>query len=376
MGGSSKTTTPVQTAQSQAALTGANTAASGLQGLGNTYGGQQQQLFNMLWGAPGGSPTSSTAGGSGRPVAPAMSRGTTSATGAPATGATGATGGGALGGFLNPANLNVTSPTGPFAGAFTNDKTQLAQQAAQNAEGIKSQAAQAGFGANSPSGMTADELRANNSDLANNVGNAFTTETGNSYNAALNNFWNAANAAQSGAATAQSGALGGTGAAASTYSNLYGKGLGQNTQNNPSALSNIMSVAGPVGTAAACVAEGTEIRLDDGTVRKVESLAPGDRVAGLGGPNLVIAVVDEGEAECVHVSTVRMGVRLTCTESHTLAEVHGGYVTAGDCLDHQLRLSNEASFAGEVKPAGARRVFRVKLNGTHSYLSGGIWSLE
>jgi len=277
MGGSSKKTMPVQTPQSTAALGGANTAAGGLSQLGSQYAGQQQQLFNMLWGAPMGNPSgvSTTApnfgggnpvlpvppggrrmalGAGGRPIAPAMSRGG-STTGAPVAGGPGAAGGtgGALTGFLNPANLNVTSPTGPFAGAFTNDKTQLARTSAQNAENIKSQAAQSGFGASTPSGITADQLRANNSDLANNVGNAFTTETGNAYQAALNNFWNAANAAQGGAATAQSGALGGTGAAGSLYNNIYGRSLGQNTQSNSGAmgvLSPLIGAGGTVGAAA------------------------------------------------------------------------------------------------------------------------------
>lgn len=233
MGGSSSKTTPIQTPQSKTAFTGATAGASNLAGLGNQYSGQQQQLFNMLWG----SPTSSTGGA---PAAPAMSGGGSSTSGAP---------GGALGNFLNPANLNVTSPAGPFAGAFTNDKTQLAKTAAQNAEDIKSQAAQSGFGANSPSGMTADQLRANNGDLANSVGNAFTTETGNSYQAALNNFWNAANAAQSGAATAQSGALQGTGNAADIYENLYGPSLGKETQNN----AGVMGVLGPILGAAGTI---------------------------------------------------------------------------------------------------------------------------
>lgn len=226
MGGSSSKTTPIQTPQSKTAFTGATAGASNLAGLGNQYSGQQQQLFNMLWGTPG-TPGAPSAGG--------PSGGTTT--------------GGALGNFLNPANLNVTSPTGPFAGAFTNDKTQLAKTAAQNAEDIKSQAAQSGFGANSPSGMTADQLRANNSDLANNVGKAFTTETGNSYQAALNNFWNAANAAQTGAATAQSGALQGTGNAADIYENLYGPSLGKETQNN----AGVMGVLGPILGAAGTI---------------------------------------------------------------------------------------------------------------------------
>jgi len=249
MGGSSSKTTPVQTPQSNAAFGGATGAASTLSGLGGQYGGQQQQLYNMLWGTP----TSTTAGGGGKPVAPAMSIGGSSTSGAPAAGGSPTGTQGALTSFLNPANLNVTSPTGPFAGAFTNDKTQLANTAAQNAENIKSQAAQSGFGANAPSGMTADQLRQNNSDLANNVGQAFTTETGNSYQAALNNFWNAANAAQSGAATAQSGALTGTGNAANIYSNLYGQSLGKNTQNNSGVmgvLSPVLGTAGTVGSAA------------------------------------------------------------------------------------------------------------------------------
>lgn len=207
---STSTKTPVQTPQSTAAFGGATGAAKNLADAGSGYTSGSMNLYNTLFGS-----------GSG--------------------------GGGTLSGFLNPATLNVTSPTGPFAGAFTNDKTQLASEAAQNAENIKSSAEQSGFGGTSPAGMTTQQVNQNNENLAGDVGQAFTTETGNSYNAALNNFWNATNAAAT--AANQQGTLGegSTDAAAKVYESLYGPSLGstETSKSSPSVMQDI----GQVGSA-------------------------------------------------------------------------------------------------------------------------------
>lgn len=421
MGGSSSSSRPINTSQSNAALAGASGAASNLGALGGQYNQEQQQLFNLLWGTPGtkgvasgplpappapqipSGPTnlSQVAGspdapsilknsgfdkfmgikptatpqspnpvapiGGPRPVAPAMSGG----------GGGGAASGpaGVLTGFLNPSNLNVTSPTGPFAGAFTNDKTQLAATAAQNAENIKSQAAQSGFGAGTPSSLVNTELAQNQRDLADQVGRAFTTETGNAYNANLQNFWNAANAATGAANTAQSGALGGTGSAADVYSRLYGQSLGQATNSSQSPLNTIIGTAGTVGAAAACVADHTLIKAE-GTDIFSEDIREGDIIIGCdGGREKVIRPPEYERKPGIRLLTAS-GHKMLCSYDHTLLRPDRGYVKAYEAMNQEILTVSGPSKVIGVHDAGYTRVVRLQLDRSHTFWSDGIASEE
>lgn len=421
MGGSSSKTTPVNTSQSNAALAGASGAASNLGALGGQYNQEQQQLFNLLWGGPtqqrmtnltqlapqipsgptnmnevagspdapsflrnrgfdkfmGIKPTATPQSpnpvapiGGPRPVAPAMSGGGGGGGGGSASGAAGA-----LTGFLNPANLNVTAPTGPFAGAFTNDKTQLAATAAQNAENIKSQAAQSGFGAGTPSSLVNTELAQNQRDLADQVGRAFTTETGNAYNANLQNFWNAANAATGAANTAQSGALGGTGSAADVYSRLYGQSLGQATNSSQSPLNTIIGTAGTVGAAAACVADHTLIKAD-GTDIFSEDIREGDIIIGCdGGREKVIRPPEYERKPGIRLLTAS-GHKILCSYDHTLLRPDRGYVKAYEAMNQEILTVSGPSKVIGVHDAGYTRVVRLQLDRSHTFWSDGIASEE
>lgn len=170
--------------------TGAEGAASNLTGMGAENNAQSNQLYNTLWGAPSGSGGTSS--------------------------------GGALSGFLDPSKLNVTAPTGNFAIANTTANENAEKASQNNAESIKQSASNAGFGANAPAGFTQDQLNQNQRALADTEGQNFNTNTQNSYQAALNNFWNSANMANSTSNTKQAQAGTDTSNAGSIYNNLYG----------------------------------------------------------------------------------------------------------------------------------------------------------
>ena len=187
MGGSSnKTNRNIALTSEQ----GASTQAANLASLGSQNNAQSQQLYKLLWGAP------SSGGGTAT--------------------------GGALSGFLDPSKLNVTAPTNNFAIANTKENEAAEKASQNNAEAIKQNAANAGFGANAPAGFVQDQVAQNRRALADTEGQNFNANTQNSYQAALNNFWNTANMANTDQNSAAQRAIGATSGAGDLYSNLYG----------------------------------------------------------------------------------------------------------------------------------------------------------
>ncbi len=62
-------------------------------------------------------------------------------------------------------------------------------------------------------------------------------------------------------------------------------------------------------SSAFCVAPGTEVAMEDGSWRAVETLRPGDRLASMGGPNIVEGVLEAKggpDASCVRVKGVSL----------------------------------------------------------------------
>lgn len=204
----------------------ADQAAGNLSNLGGQYNQQQQNMYNLLFG--GGNSASS---------------GSNSSSGSGTSGV--------LNQFLNPSSLNVTSPTGVYAQQYTNAKNTLGSQYAQNASNIKSNAAQSGFGANTPAGFTQTEMNQNANALANATGQAFEQATTQQYQDALKNFWNSVGVAQNAMNEGESGALQGYGSAANTYQNLYGD-AGKNSflSQVGGFLGNLGQLGGGVGAAA------------------------------------------------------------------------------------------------------------------------------
>src|SRR6202040_4333292 len=97
----------------------------------------------------------------------------------------------------------------------------LAQQTAMQRGQLAQTLANSGFGSNSPSGMAQDaELQLG---LGQNAqqGQLFTQAATNSYNDALNNFWNATNIAAGQAATSPAGSLATAPQSPPTSLNLY-----------------------------------------------------------------------------------------------------------------------------------------------------------
>lgn len=324
--------------------------------LAQGYSKNQQQLFNTLWGAP---TSGAVPGGSG-------------------SASTGGSTGGALNQFLNPASLNVTSPTGAFKTANVNADTAAAAQAASNASNIKSGANNAGFGANSPSGFTQQQLNQNNQSLANSRGTNFTAQQQAQQQQALSNFWNTANLASSGAATGQAGALQGTDTAANTYANLYGTAASTSPLNATiGALGTAggLAASGATSGAAACAAVGTPVRINQHTVAKIEQLGMGGGVWQTHGKvGLLLSAPEYSEAECVEVQVG--DIMLTVSVDHTFLLPEGGYARADESRGMDLKTEHGTGRVLNVTPVGVKRVVRLRLPAPHTFLCSGVWCEE
>lgn len=350
MGGGQKVkqTNPQQAA---AANAGATTSATAAQALGNQFNSQQQQLYNMLWGAPGNS------GG----------------------GAVGGAQRGALSSFLDPKSLGVSSPTGVFALQNTAANNAAAKQYENNAGSIKTELAQQGFNpATTPSGFGADLLARNARALADTRGQNFLTSTTNQYQDALNNFWKAAQMTGQGAATGGQLANQATGTAANTYANLYGTAGHGNVTQNSNLAGNLIGAAGAVGASAvnpACVAEDTLIRMASGDWKKVQELEIGHIVLGLEAEECRVMRTTSSVGTTLKLVTDN-GHTLQCSESHTLLVPGGGYVRAKDALGQKVMTMSGPAKIEAIERTGCGTVWMVELSGRHIYLSDGIWSEE
>lgn len=342
-GGSSvKQTNPAQAAASNAAAMG---AAAQAQNQGNIFSGQQQQLYNTLFGAPG------------------------------------STGGGAITGFLNPNSLNVTKPTGVYALQNTNANQTAAKQYASNAGNITSSLAQSGFNpATTPSGFGAELQAENSRALADTKGQNFLTSTTNQYQDALKNFWNAANITGQGAATTGSQANQATGTAANTYQNLYGTAGHGNVTQNSNLLGTAIGAAGNVGAGAAmCCAEGTLIRTGLEEFTTIEELFEGAEIFGLpendDDPLVIRRPLAFAMKPCVRVKTDG-GQELVCSTDHTLLLAGRGYVTASESLHSSICTRTGSVQVIEVQEVGERRVVHLHLEAPHVFESNGLLSEE
>lgn len=333
--------------QATQTLGGATSAATQAQNQGNTFSAQEQQLYNTLYGNP------IAAGG----VAGAK---------------------GALTDMLNPSSLNVTKPTGVYALQNTNADTAAAKQYAANAGNIKAAAAESGFNpATTPAGFVQDQLNQNSRALADTRGTNFSTATNQQYQDALANFWKAAGITGQGAATAGSQANQATGTAASTYGNLYGTAGHGNVTQNSNLLGNTIAAGGQIGAAAVCVAEDTLIRMSDGRWKAAGHVQLGDKVLGMGTEEQSVLAVKDGAAECFKVVTDK-GHTLICTASHTLARPKHGYVRAGAAEGQHVLTMDGAARVDAVVEVGSCKIIMLQLDeqGSHTYLSDGIWSME
>lgn len=337
MGGGQKVqqTNPAQAAAADA---GATAAANNATALSKQYGTQQQQQYNNLFGADGKS--------------------------------------GAVSPFMDPKSLNVTSPTGVYALQKTGADQASAAQYAANKSAITSNAQQAGFGPNTPAGFVADQQNKNANSLADARGTNFGNAVSSQYGDALNNYWKAIGTSQAQGTASQGATIAGNNTAAQTYGNLYGTAGHGNVTTNSNILGDVIGAGGKVGAAeVACVCFGSQIRTSDRITARAEMLRMGDKIVGVEGKVAIIAAPEYVEQECVAIITEN-GLELLCSISHTMLRPLGGYVRALEAKDVEVLTWNGKERVTDVQPRGTLRVVKLTLDGSHTFVSNGIWSEE
>lgn len=341
MGGSPK---QVNSAQASAADAGATAAANASANLSNENLREQKQNFNYLFG-------DGTAGSTG-----------------------------SLTKFMDPNSLNVSAPTGNYATQYNNATNQLSQNYKMQRGALAQGFANNGFAAGMPSGFQADQDRKLASSEADTRGNLFAATTGQQYQDALNNFWNANNIASGQAASARSSAVQASDNAGNIESNLYSTAGKQAT---PSTLPGAaVSAGGTVGAALACPARGARIRTKMGEVL-AEDLRKGVPIYQSDGS---YKALEEDPvpviAPCVTVITNNK-LRSTVSETHSFMAFRGGYRQANESLHQKVTIPNDPCKNSKsncvviaVIPAGEKEVFPLKIGGNHTYLCDGLWSLD
>jgi len=340
MGGSPK---QVNSGQASAANAGATAAAQASANLSGENLREQKQNFNYLFGD--GTPGST----------------------------------GSLTKFMDPTSLNVSAPTGNYATQYNNATNQLSNNYAMQRGALAQGFANKGFAAGMPSGFQADQDRKLASSEADTRGNLFAATTGQQYQDALNNFWNANNIASGQTAGARSGALQGSADAGKDYTDIYGTA---GKQANPSSLPG--AIIGGVGTAAGgalgnsalmCPARGARIRTKAGEVL-VEHLRKGVEIYQSEG-NYQALEADPVPvfAPCVTVITNNKK-RTTVSSTHSFMAFRGGYRQANEALHQKIMMPKDHCVVMAVTPAGELEVFPLKVGGNHTYLCDGLWSLD
>jgi hypothetical protein len=257
----------------------------------------------------------------------------------------------------------IDNPTGASKGDLAAERTSATDNIAtqfNNAQKALQTKQFALGGRDLPSGVNEMQGEALASDAASQTADAQSKITQQDELLKQNNYWNALNVLN-GQSANQENPLGYAGAATSSAGSVAGLSEAVTQANQSQLLGALGGIAGGVGTALACPVLGSQILMADGTLKNVEYLRKGDKVAGIDGKPCTVLTDAEGqheEAVEVRFSDARVS-RVSTT--HTYA-IDGGYVYAADMPD--------------AKSIGTQVVFPVIINASHSYCADGVWALS
>jgi len=303
------------------------------------YGGQEQQIFNKLFGSGGK--------------------------------------GGTLSQFMDPKSLTNPNFNPAYQTQWSQDQNQIAKNYQQQRGSLAQSWANSGMGTNNtPSGFQADQMRQLGSSEADTRGATYAGLKGQQYSDALSNFWNANNLASGQAASATGGSTTGAGNAGSSSAALYGTAGQYHPPAYGSIIGSGLQAGGTVGAAAMCPAEGSLIRMADNSRKKVEDLKKGDKLQGVDGkPDELLDDPLATVQEVCEVFTTDCKGRVSLT--HALVRPAGGYAIAARALGETVDTDFGPRAIVEVRRAGERLVcFHLVLKRSHGYNADGFWSLE
>jgi hypothetical protein len=134
-----------------------------------------------------------------------------------------------------------------------------------------------------------------------------------------------------------------------------------------------ISATGGAAGGAACPAEGSLYLMADGSEKPVESLAIGDRIAGLDDEAQEIEGIQSSYHPCIRVVTEN-GCRTRNSWTHAFASPGDSFTLALESFGMFVMTALGPSRVIRVEPAGVARVFSVLTKGSHSYRADGVWA--
>jgi hypothetical protein len=288
--------------------------------------------------------------------------------------------GGTLSNFMDPNSLNVSAPTGPYKLQYQKFLEGNSKDYANARGSLNRELAQRGFG-DHPSGIAADEYRKLAQGQADTQGQGFVDYAGKSYEDALNNFWKANSMLSDAGSQGRQLAVAGNQAAAGTYTNLYNTA----SQPRPSAVGQIIggglqaggniASAGITANAKNCPVEGSLILMADGEEKFVEELKKNDLVMGIDGePCFVLRDPQPSYDAAIEISSDKGKCRVSSTHEFMLSR--GGYVIAEESHGAIVEWNDESAVISGISLLGRKRIFKLELDGSHTYRTDKYWSLS
>lgn len=315
--------------------------------LSKQYGGQEQQIFNQLFGQ----------GGSG----------------------------GSLSQFMDPKNLDQKGLNSNYKTQFNEGSNQLAQGYAQQRGALARNFANAGATPNStPNGFQADQMNKLGRGEADTRGQLYAGLKGQQYSDTLNNFWNANNVAAGQQAQATGGSTAGAGNAGSSSASMYGTAGAYHPSQWGNVLGSALGAAGTVGASAMsggtasaasqCPASGSLVLLEDGSTKNIEDLRAGDILQSKDGTATVLLKdPTPGKQSVLIVKTEQFSVRVS--HSHWFDRPSCGYVLAIESIGKLLPTLNGDQKVLDLAHGGQSLCWDLTLDESHSYNVDGFWSL-
>ncbi|MDE2106154.1 MAG: hypothetical protein KGL39_53520 [Patescibacteria group bacterium] len=146
---------------------------------------------------------------------------------------------------------------------------------------------------------------------------------------------------------------------------------------NAAASSSWMGLVGGLaeaGIGVACVTKDTLIETAERGDIRAGDLMVGDHLRGMNGDEEIVGL-ERNQKQCVWIE-LESGMSIEVTKSHTFALAGGGYTEAHEAKDQVVQTISGDRKVVSVQPSTVKSVLRIRLKGSHTYVSNGIWSLE
>ncbi len=123
-----------------------------------------------------------------------------------------------------------------------------------------------------------------------------------------------------------------------------------------------------------CPARGSLYLMADGSRKKVEEIAVGEKLEGIDGESEMVEKIESADAPILRVITENGFVGRN-SRVHAFALPVGGFVVATHALGRMILTEKGPSKVITVEPDGIQTVYNLITDGSHTYQADGLWAL-